>query len=109
MTVAPSSKLGDPALTFVAGDSLAQLRTDLTEALRSKGQLQARLKLAEDELEKSKSRKKSDTKTIRDLTTERSILSTKVADRDAELKGKAKLLEVTSLQCLIQLGDQPIL
>lgn len=89
-------KLGHIAHAAVSGDTSTLLKTDLAEALRSKGQLQSRLKIAEDEVEKSRIKKKSDTKTIRDLTTERSVLATKVTDRDAELKGKAKLLEVMS-------------
>lgn len=76
------------------GDGSPQLRSDLAEALRSKGQLQSRLKVAEYELDKLRQRNKTDGKSVRDLSTERLILITKVKDRDEELRGKAKLLEV---------------
>ena len=75
-------------------DVVAQLRSDLAEALRSNGQFQSRLKAAEDELEKLRVKTKVDSKAIKDLYAERSVLVTKVKDRDEELKGKAKLLEV---------------
>ncbi|UKZ79448.1 autophagy protein 16, interacts with Atg12p-Atg5p [Trichoderma virens FT-333] len=53
---------------------VAQLRLDLAEALRSKG-------VAED------------SKSIRDLTGERTTLATKVNDREYELREKRKLVE----------------
>jgi Autophagy protein 16 (ATG16) len=84
----------DSITSPVVGDGSAQLRSDLAEALRSRGQLQLRLKMAEDELEKLKLKNKSDAKLIGDLSSERVILLTKVKDRDEELKGKTKLLEV---------------
>lgn len=71
-----------------------QLKSDLAEALRSKGQLQSRLKAAEDELDKLRLKSKIDFKAVKDLTAERAALIIKVKDRDEELKGKAKLLEV---------------
>jgi hypothetical protein len=73
------------------------LRSDLAEALRSNGTLQARIKAAETELVKLRAKTKSDTKTIEDLTKERLVLVQKVRDRDEELRGKARFLEVTSL------------
>lgn len=77
----------------VAGDGTAQLKRDLAESLRARGQLQSRLKVAEGELEKLKAKNKLDDRLIKELSVERSILATKVKDRDEELKGKAKLLE----------------
>ncbi|KAI9733202.1 MAG: hypothetical protein M1818_007320 [Claussenomyces sp. TS43310] len=74
-------------------DGISQLRSDLAEALRSKGQLQSRLKVAEEEIQRSRLKIKSDAKLIKELSTERILLNTKVRDRDEELKGKAKLLE----------------
>jgi hypothetical protein len=73
---------------------VAQLKSDLAEALRSKGHLQSRLKVAEEELDKLRIKSKADTKLIKDLYAERAVLQTKVKDRDEELRGKAKLLEV---------------
>jgi hypothetical protein len=77
-----------------------QLKSDLAEALRAKGQLQSRLKVAEDELDKLRLKSKLDTKAIKDLTIERAALIIKVKDRDEELKGKAKLLEVPTRDLL---------
>jgi hypothetical protein len=63
--------------------------------LRSKGQLQIRLKTAEEELEKIKAKSKADSRRLQDLSAEKNILAIKVKDRDEELRGKAKLLEVS--------------
>jgi len=71
----------------------AHLKRDLAEALRSKGQLQGRLKSAEEELQKLKIKTAADAKLIRSLVSEKTTLVTKVRDRDEELRGKAKLLE----------------
>ncbi|EFX02265.1 autophagy protein [Grosmannia clavigera kw1407] len=71
----------------------AQLRVDLTEALRSQGKLQLRLKTAEEELESLRLSNRTDSRTIRTLTNERNALLIKVRDRDEELRGKSKLVE----------------
>lgn len=71
-----------------------RLRLELAEALRSQGQLQSRLKVAEAELETLRTKTKNDARTIRILTNERNTLQTKVRDRDEELRGKSKLVEV---------------
>jgi hypothetical protein len=68
----------------------------LAEALRAKGQLQSRLKIAEEELQRLTARTKADARLIKELTVEKTYLMTKVKDRDEELRGKAKLLEVRS-------------
>ncbi|KAI1094753.1 autophagy protein 16 [Rostrohypoxylon terebratum] len=73
--------------------SVAQLRLDLAEALRSKGQLQSRLKTAEDELLKLRTKTKVDTKRISDLTIERNAIAAKLGDRNEELIGKNKMLK----------------
>ena len=85
---------GDSALPLTSNDGTAQIRSDLAEALRSNGQLQSRIKAAEAELVKLKAKSKSDGKVIEDLSRERTTLSQKVKDRDEELRGKAKLLDV---------------
>lgn len=85
-TAAPTTNLDDPGL--------AQLRLELTEALRSKGVAEARLRTAEEELDKLRVRTKKETKTITALDTERAGLTTKLKDRDHELREKRKLLEV---------------
>jgi hypothetical protein len=56
--------------------------------------LQGRLKIAEEELQKLKIKNIADAKLIKGLTMEKITLVTKVRDRDEELRGKAKLLEV---------------
>ncbi|KAJ4855308.1 autophagy protein 16 (ATG16) domain-containing protein [Trichoderma breve] len=72
---------------------VAQLRLDLAEALRSRGVAETRLRTAEEELEKLRSKTKQDSKAIRDLTGERTTLATKVNDREYELREKRKLVE----------------
>jgi len=101
----------DPAQPSNPSDGIARMRSDLAEALRSKGQLQSRLKVAEAELERVKTKNKSDTKLIMDLSGERVVLSTKVRDRDEELRGKAKLLddvqdEMISLNLQLHMAEQ---
>lgn len=76
---------------------VAQLRLDLAEALRSRGVAETRLRTAEEELDKLRSKTKQDTRSLKDLTTERTSLATKVNDREYELKEKRKLVEVLSL------------
>ncbi|KAI1469525.1 autophagy protein 16 [Daldinia caldariorum] len=72
---------------------VAQLKLDLAEALRSKGQLQSRLKAAEDELRGLRAKTKVDAKRIGDLAAERNALSAKLKDRNEELAGKNKMLK----------------
>jgi uncharacterized protein involved in exopolysaccharide biosynthesis len=86
-------------------DIATQLKSDLAEAIRAKGQLQSRLKVAEDELDKLRLKSKIDTKAIKDLTIERAALITKVKDRDEELRGKAKLLEVFTRALIQRVGQ----
>jgi len=62
--------------------------------LRSNGQLQSRAKVAEAELVRLQAKSKSEGKLIEDLSRERAFLSQKLKDRDEELRGKAKLLDV---------------
>jgi len=93
------------------GDVAAQLRRDLAEALRSRGQLQSRLKLAEEDLETLRLKSKLDTKIIKDFAAERAVLVVKVKDRDEELRGKAKLLEdvqdeMISLNLQLNMAEQ---
>ncbi|KAI2626730.1 autophagy protein 16 [Hypoxylon sp. NC1633] len=89
----PSSGKAAAAATDKSDSSVAQLKFDLAEALRSKGQLQSRLKTAEDELQKLRSKTKVDSKRISDLTIERNALLAKLRDRNEELVGKNKMLK----------------
>ncbi|KAF5634840.1 Autophagy 16 [Fusarium sp. NRRL 52700] len=72
---------------------VAQLKQDLAEALRSKGVTEKRLRTSEEELMQLRAKHKADTKSIRDLTADRNSLTTKLKDREHELREKHKLLE----------------
>ena len=74
---------------------VAQLHLDLAEALRSKGATETRLRAAEEELEKLRSRTKDDSRSLRTLDTERTSLTTRLKDREYELREKRKLIEVS--------------
>ncbi|KAK7402610.1 autophagy protein 16, interacts with Atg12p-Atg5p [Neonectria punicea] len=82
----------DPSSTS-ANPAVAQLKQDLAEALRSKGVTETRLRTAEEELAKLRSKSKTDSKSVRDLTADRSTLHTRLKDRDYELREKRKLIE----------------
>lgn len=71
-----------------------QVRLDLAEALRSKGVTEARLRAAEEELTKLRSKSKEDSRSIRHLTSDKTVLTTRLKDREHELREKRKLLEV---------------
>ncbi|KAK7949656.1 autophagy-related protein 16 [Apiospora saccharicola] len=75
------------------GPGTAELKRDLAEALRSKGQLEAKLKTSTAELQKLRTKTKADDKRLHDLTAERNTLATKLKDRNEELVGKTKLLK----------------
>ncbi|KAL2075307.1 hypothetical protein VTL71DRAFT_250 [Oculimacula yallundae] len=94
-------------------DGTGSLRRDLAEALRSNGQLQARIKSAEAELAKLRAKSKTDTKQIEDLSRERTYLSQRLKDRDEESRGKTKLLddvhdEVISLNLQLNMSEQKV-
>ncbi|KAK9551351.1 autophagy protein 16, interacts with Atg12p-Atg5p [Aspergillus fumigatus] len=74
-------------------DILAATRADLSEAQRARSELQARLTELSTELEKLRKRSTQDSRRIHVLESEVTHLQMRVKDRDAELKGKAKLLE----------------
>lgn len=94
---APSSQAPSNANTSSTTDSsdptVAQLRLDLAEALRSNGQLLVKFKSAAAELQKLQSKTKVDDKRIHDLAAERNTLTAKLRDRSEELVGKNRLLE----------------
>ena len=83
-----SVTLSDPS------DKIARMRQDLSEAQRSRGLIETRLHSVTEELSKLKIQASLDNKRIAELTKEKTVLSTKLKDRDEELKGKTKLLEV---------------
>ncbi|KAI1108320.1 autophagy-related protein 16 [Nemania sp. NC0429] len=80
----------DPAPSF---EPAAQLRLDLAEALRGRGQAQTRLKAAEAELATLRSANRVDAKRIADLTAERNALTARVRDLNEELEKKKKFLK----------------
>lgn len=77
------------------GPASAQLRLELAEAIRSRGVADGRLRSAEEELEKLRAKTKSDSRSIRQLDSDRTSLNTRLKDREHELREKKKLLEVS--------------
>ena len=75
-------------------DAIAKVRQDLSEAQRSRGLMETKLQSVTEELKKLKIQSSLDRKKIGELTREKAILTTGLRDRDEELKGKTKLLEV---------------
>jgi chromosome segregation ATPase len=71
---------------------VAKLRLELAEALRARGQFNARLQTAEDELARLRTKTTSDGKTLQELASERKLLARKLRDREEELRAKSKLL-----------------
>ena len=83
----------NPSSPSPSSSTVAQLKHDLAEAQRARVGLQGRLDQCTAELEQLRARGKADGRRIGELGAERTSLAIKVRDRDAELKGKAKLLE----------------
>lgn len=75
-------------------DAVAKVRQDLSEAQRSRGLMETKLQSVTEELNKLKIQSSLDSKRIGELTKEKATLSTGLRDRDEELRGKTKLLEV---------------
>ena len=86
----PDSRSSSPAQT----ETVARLRQDLSKAQRTKGEQQSRLKSVMEELERLKIKSRVDAQRISEFATEKTGLVTRMRDRDEELRGKAKLLEV---------------
>ena len=80
--------------SLTTGDVVSKVRQDLSEAQRSRGLMETRLNSVTEELQRLKIKSSMDSKRIRELSKERAALTTGVRDRDEELRGKAKLLEV---------------
>ncbi|MCJ1393183.1 hypothetical protein MMC18_006055 [Xylographa bjoerkii] len=73
--------------------SIAQVRQNLAEAQRSRGDLEARVAAVTGEMEKLQLKSKLESQRINELSTEKYNLVKKLRDRDEELRGKSKLLE----------------
>lgn len=86
-----------PPNSLVSGDALAKVRHDLAEAQRSRASMEARLHIITTEGAKLKTQASLDNRRIAELLKEKSTLITRTRDRDEELRGKAKLLEVCPL------------
>lgn len=93
--------VGKPVQGSKAGETsgaddpgVAQLRLDLAESLRSKGVTESRLRSAEEELAKLRTKSREDSRSIRDLSGERTMLTTRLKDREHEIREKRKLIEV---------------
>ncbi|RBR17282.1 uncharacterized protein FIESC28_06518 [Fusarium coffeatum] len=82
-----------PAEPSTNDPGVAQLKQDLAEALRSKGVTEKRLRASEEELMQLRSKHKADTKSIRDLTADKHSLTTRLKDREYELREKRKFIE----------------
>ncbi|KAK2737399.1 hypothetical protein FQN55_001137 [Onygenales sp. PD_40] len=90
---------------------LAAARQDLSEAQRSRTELQEKLSRTSSELEKLKKKYNADARRMESLVAERAQLVVRLRDRDEELRGKAKLLddiqaEIVSLNLEINMSDQ---
>ncbi|OJD19139.1 hypothetical protein AJ78_00925, partial [Emergomyces pasteurianus Ep9510] len=72
---------------------LVAARQDLSEAQRSRTELVDKLAKTSAELEKLRRKTNADARRIEALVAERTLLLTRVKDRDEELRGKAKLLD----------------
>lgn len=81
-----------------AGPTPAELlnitRADLSEAQRFRSELQEQLGRVTIEVESLRKKSTQQSRRISTLESERAQLQMRLRDRDAELKGKAKLLEV---------------
>ncbi|KAB8225300.1 autophagy-related protein 16 [Aspergillus novoparasiticus] len=113
----PHSLVPDPKKQAVVSsglslqDALAAARTDLSEAQRSRSELQDRLTRTTAELEKLRKRSSQDSRRIGALEKEVAQLQLRLKDRDEELKGKAKLLddfqdELASLNLQLNMAEE---
>ena len=82
-------------LSAVDRDALNRVQEDLSEAQRSRGAIQLQLQSLTEETKRLRLRSKADSRRMSDLVSERTHLATRMMDRDEELRGKAKLLEVS--------------
>lgn len=97
-TSSPSVTTPKKQSSSETGSSLTELlnvtRTELSEAQRSRSELQDRLNRVVTEVDKLRKKSTKDARRIDALDSERVNLQTRLKDREEELRGKAKLLEV---------------
>ncbi|TQN64857.1 Autophagy-related protein 16 [Colletotrichum shisoi] len=89
----PSTTAAAVSIDSSSDPNVAQLQLQLAEALRSNGTLKDRAKAAEDELQTLRGKIKEDARKMRSLTAESTALTTKLRDREHELREKRKLVE----------------
>ena len=77
-------------------ETLAATRADLSDAQRSRSELQNKLNHVSTDLEKLRKKSTQDARRISTLESQRTQLQLRLKDRDEELRGKAKLLDVWS-------------
>lgn len=90
-TTTTTATANDPATPPI---DTAQARLDLAEALRSRGQLETRLRGAEEEVRRLRARAKTDERRVRDLVAERTALAARLKDRSEELVEKNRMVTV---------------
>ncbi|RMZ76306.1 hypothetical protein DV738_g5015, partial [Chaetothyriales sp. CBS 135597] len=73
--------------------SVAEMRLDLARAQQERSELQRRLELLTSDLDSLKVRSRKEAKKLAQTSVQVAHLTTKLRDRDEELKGKAKLVE----------------
>lgn len=76
-------------------DVLEKARKDLSEAQRSKTQMQFQMQDLTEETQRLRIQSMLDRRRINELIQERTNLTARMRDRDEELRAKAKLLEVS--------------
>ncbi|RJE22701.1 autophagy protein [Aspergillus sclerotialis] len=74
-------------------ETLAATRADLSDAQRSRSELQEKLNHVSIDLEKLRKKSTQDARRISTLESQRTQLQLRLKDRDEELRGKAKLLD----------------
>lgn len=87
-------------------DLLNATRADLSEAQRARSELQERLNRVSTEVEKLRKKSTQDARRVSALENERARLQLGLKDRDEELRGKAKLLEVGGRHGLLWLATE---
>jgi hypothetical protein len=73
--------------------SWTQIRQDLAKSQQERSDIQIKLELVQKELDALKVKSKADARKLAQVSTTVSQLTTRIRDRDEELRGKAKLVE----------------
>ncbi|KAJ5690244.1 hypothetical protein N7462_004636 [Penicillium macrosclerotiorum] len=92
-STAPSKRQPPSEAGLSLTDLLKTTRTDLSEAQKSRSELQDQLNRINTEAEKLRKKTSQDARRLDALASERTHLQLRLKDRDEELRGKAKLLE----------------